>query len=78
ESLRQHVVYLIASGIFAAVLTGMLMFLIWRFRERIIQPVAEARRFILAIASGNLSAVLPRKRYSSEVQELFSALIVLK
>ncbi|AIF47805.1 diguanylate cyclase [Dyella japonica] len=77
-SLRRHVIYLIASGTLAAVLTAMLLLIIWRFRERIIQPVAEARRFILAIASGDATAELPREHYGNEMQELFSALNVLK
>lgn len=78
HSLHQHLLYLIASGIFAVLLTGMLLLIMWRFREKIMQPVAEARRFILAMASGQASATLPPNNYSSELQELFSALNVLK
>jgi diguanylate cyclase (GGDEF)-like protein len=78
DSLRWHLIYLVASGIFAALLTGLLLLMIWRFRERIIRPFVEARRVILAIASGNPSVSLPRKQYGGEVRELFSALRVLK
>lgn len=78
DSLRWHLIYLVASGIFAALLTGLLLLMIWRFRERIIRPFVEARRVILAIASGNPSVSLPRKQYAGEVRELFSALRVLK
>ncbi|QNK00929.1 GGDEF domain-containing protein [Dyella telluris] len=78
HSLHAHLIYLIASGIFAALLTGMLLLIMWRFREKIIEPVAEARRFILAMASGHASAALPPNNYSNEMQELFSALNILK
>ena len=77
-SLRSYLIYLVASGIFAALLTGMLLLMIWRFRERIVRPFVEARRVILAIASGNPSVPFPHKKYGGEVRELFSALHVLK
>ncbi|WP_157956616.1 GGDEF domain-containing protein [Dyella sp. C11] len=78
ESLHLHLIYLIASGVLALALTALLLLMIWRFREKVIRPFAEARRFILAIAAGDLAVALPTKHYGSEVRELFSALKVLK
>ena len=77
-NLTQHLLLLIGTGIFASALTGLLLIMMWRFREKIVRPFAEARRFILAVASGDLNATLPEKAYGSEVQELFVALNVLK
>jgi diguanylate cyclase (GGDEF)-like protein len=78
ESLRWHLIYLLSSGIFAIALTGLLLVMLWRFREKVIRPFYEARRFILDIAAGNTAASLPAKHYGSEVAELFAALHVLK
>lgn len=78
QSLRAHFWLLMGSGLFAMVLTGILLLMIWRFRQKIIQPFADARRFILAIASGNVTVKLPKRSYGSEVQDLFSALLVLR
>jgi len=78
RSLHMHLIYLIASGVFAAFLTGFLLLMIWRFRERIVRPFVEARRVILAIASGNPSVSLPRRQYGGEVRDLFRALHILK
>lgn len=77
-SLHSYLVYLIASGIFATLLTLLLLVMIWRFRDQIVRPFVEARRVILAIASGSPSIPFPHKQYGGEVRELFTALHVLK
>jgi len=78
DSLRWHLIYLIASGLLAALLTGLLVAMIRRFRTRVIVPFSEAQRFILDIAHGDVSVQLPAKHYGSEVAKLFAALDVLK
>lgn len=78
KSLRWHLIYLIASGVFALALTVFLLVMVWRFGEKVIRPFYEARRFVLAVASGDTAAKLPDKHYGSEVQDLFAALDVLK
>jgi diguanylate cyclase (GGDEF)-like protein len=78
RSLRSHLLYLLASGSIALALTALLLVMLWRFRVKVIHPFSEAQRFILAVASGDMAAELPRKHYGSEVQDLFNALNVLK
>lgn len=78
KSLHKHLLYLLASGLLAVALTALLVVMIWRFREKVIRPFSEAQQFILAIASGDTAAEIPRGRYGSEVQDLFAALNVLK
>ncbi len=78
ESLRWHLMLLLGAGLFAAALTALLMLMIWRFRDKIIRPFVEARKTILAIASGNLSVAIPQTGYIGEIKDLFGALAVLK
>jgi diguanylate cyclase (GGDEF)-like protein len=78
KSLRSHLLYLLASGSIALALTALLLLMLWRFRMKVIRPFSEAQRFILAVASGDMAAQLPREHYGSEVQDLFNALNVLK
>lgn len=78
SSLRKHLWLLLGTGLFASLLTGFLLLMIWRFREKVIRPFADARRAILAIAAGHLTVQLPQRRYGREVQELFRALNILK
>lgn len=78
ESLHRHLVYLLMSGLSAIALTALLVVMIWRFREKVIRPFAEAQQFILAVAAGDTAAEIPNRHYGSEVQHLFDALRVLK
>ncbi|KLD65598.1 hypothetical protein Y882_02460 [Dyella japonica DSM 16301] len=78
QSLHRHLLYLLASGLAAVALTAFLVMMIWRFHEKVIRPFAEAQHFILAVASGDTTAEIPHGHYGSEVQDLFSALHVLK
>ncbi|TBR39358.1 MULTISPECIES: GGDEF domain-containing protein [Dyella] len=78
RSQRSHLLLLISSGLFALALTAILLVMTWRFREHVIQPFVDARRFILGVASGNLRMKLPQGSHGSEVAELFSALNVLR
>ncbi|WP_426269286.1 diguanylate cyclase [Dyella kyungheensis] len=78
RSLHSHLLYLLASGLIALALTVLLLVMLWRFRMKVILPFSEAQRFILAVASGDMAAELPREHYGSEVRDLFNALNVLK
>ena len=78
KSLHLHFLYLLASGSAAIALTAFLVVMIWRFREKVIRPFAEAQHFILAVASGDEAAEVPHGHYGTEVQDLFAALNVLK
>lgn len=77
-SLRRHMALLAGAGLLASALTGVLFVMMWRFREKIVRPFVEARRLILAIASGDLAITIPKTGYSGEVKDLFGALSVLK
>ncbi|WP_266181937.1 GGDEF domain-containing protein [Dyella humicola] len=77
-SLRRHIALLVGAGLLASALTGVLLIMMWRFREKIVRPFVEARRLILAIASGNLAVAIPAADYSGEVKDLFGALDILK
>lgn len=77
-SLKRHRTLVIGSGLLASALTGVLLLVTWRFREKIVRPLVEARRLILAIASGDLTAAVPASGYRGEIKDMFSALNVLK
>jgi diguanylate cyclase (GGDEF)-like protein len=78
NSLRWHLILLLGAGLFAAMLTAVLLILIWRFRQKIIRPFVEARRSILAIASGDTSVAIPQSGYIGEIKDMFGALAVLR
>ncbi len=78
SSLQWHLALFVGATLFASALTGVLLLLTWRFREKIVRPFVEARRLILAIAAGNLSMNIPLASYSGEIKDLFGALNVLK
>lgn len=77
-SVRLHLALLIGAALLASALTCVLLVMTWRFREKIVRPFVEARRLILAIASGDLSMAIPQAGYSGEIKDLFGALNVLK
>lgn len=78
ESLKEHAAMMLSAGLLASALTGVLIVMTWRFREKIVRPFVDARRLILAIASGDLSIAVPRSGYTGEVKDMFGALDVLK
>lgn len=78
SSLHWHIILLGGTVLFACAMTGTLMLMNWRFREKIVQPFVEAKRLILAIAAGDLSISIPHAGYSGEIKDLFGALNVLK
>ncbi len=78
SSLQWHLALFAGTTLFASALTGVLLLITWRFREKIVRPFVEARRLILAIAAGNLSMTIPLAGYSGEIKDLFGALNVLK
>ncbi|WP_430390031.1 diguanylate cyclase [Dyella sp. 20L07] len=78
SSLHWHLILLIGAALLASALTGVLILMSWRFREKIVRPFVDARRLILAIAAGDLSMAIPQAGYSGEIKDLFGALGVLK
>lgn len=77
-SVQRHKTLVIGSGLLASALTGVLLLMTWRFREKIVRPLVEARRLILAMASGDLAATVPASGYTGEIKDMFGALDVLK
>ncbi|MFC4527019.1 GGDEF domain-containing protein [Dyella halodurans] len=77
-SLHTHAILLAGAGLLALALTGIVLLMAWRFREKIVRPFVEARRLVLAIASGDLAISVPRSGYRGEVKDLFGAVGVLK
>ncbi|WP_238531927.1 sensor domain-containing diguanylate cyclase [Achromobacter arsenitoxydans] len=61
-----------------ALLVAALALALVQFRKRVIQPFALATRIIGSIASGAAPARIPPGKYAGEVEEIFSALRVLK
>lgn len=49
-----------------------------QFHKQIVRPFVEARRSILAIATGDLSATVARPAYEGEIHDLFDAIDALK
>lgn len=78
SNLHRHMALLGGTALLAGALTGTLLLMSWRFREKIVRPFVEARRLILAIASGDLSVTIPQTGYGGEIKDLFGALNLLK
>ncbi|RDI99557.1 diguanylate cyclase [Dyella solisilvae] len=78
HSLRWHLALLLGTSALALTLSILLELQLQRFRKKIVQPFVEARRLILAIASGDLSVAVPEHRYAGEVNDLFGSVGVLK
>lgn len=74
EAARLLLVTLAATSLLVAALALALV----QFRRRVIRPFGLATRIISAIANGSSPAPIPVGRYQGEVDEVFSALSVLK
>lgn len=74
DAARLLLVTLAATALLVAALALALV----QFRRRVIRPFGLATRIISAIANGTSPAPIPVGRYQGEVNEVFSALRVLK
>ncbi len=78
HNLKQSETRLVYAGLAALFFTVLMMLMTSRFNKRIIRPFIEARKLILAIASGDTAVTVPQRKFNSEVDSLFAALRVLK
>ncbi|MBV8157080.1 MAG: diguanylate cyclase, partial [Dyella sp.] len=77
DLVRQRVLLaFILVGITA--LTALIAEMMRQFHKQVVRPLVEARRSVLAIASGDLSPKSSNPRYEGETKELFEAIHVLK
>lgn len=62
----------------ASALMGVLLLMVWLFREQVLRPFSEATRVIRAIATGDVAVDIPSNAYHGEIRQLFDAVHILK
>jgi serine phosphatase RsbU (regulator of sigma subunit) len=75
EQLRNRLIAITAATV---ALIGLLVLMLWMFRQRVLRPFNEATDEIMSIAAGNLTNGPRQHPYQGEIKALFDAVHTLK
>ncbi|WP_130620923.1 GGDEF domain-containing protein [Dyella amyloliquefaciens] len=78
EDLVKQRALLVSIAVSILLLTVFIGVMTRQFHKQIVRPFVEARRSILAIATGDLSTTVARPAYEGEIHDLFDAIDALK